>query len=46
LELPRPTVIYLPEPIVDDVWAMLKAWEKLDRGSQNCTIHGLQPGDR
>ncbi len=45
MELPRPTVIYLPEPVVDDVWAMLKSWEKLDRGPQNCSIHGLQPGD-
>ena len=45
MELPRPTVIYLPETIVDDVWTMLKAWEKLDRGPQNCTIRGLKAGD-
>lgn len=45
MDLPRPTVIYLPEVVVDDVWAMLKTWEKLDRGPQNCTIHGLHPGD-
>lgn len=45
MDLPRPTVVYVPESVVDDVWAMLKSWEKLDHGPQNCTIHGLQPGD-
>jgi ribonuclease Z len=45
MDLPRPTVVYVPETVVDDVWAMLKSWEKLDRGPQNCTINGLQAGD-
>lgn len=45
MEPAKPTVVYLPEVVLDDVWTMLKSWEKLDHGPQNCTLHGLKPGD-
>ncbi|MBO0699549.1 MAG: metal-dependent hydrolase [Zavarzinella sp.] len=40
-----PTTVYVPAEIVDDVWALLAAWRKLDRGAQDCTLVGLKPGD-
>ncbi|HKB04269.1 MAG TPA: MBL fold metallo-hydrolase [Gemmataceae bacterium] len=40
-----PTTVYVPAEIVDDVWALLAAWRKLDRGAQDCTLVGLSPGD-
>ena len=45
MDLPVPTTIYLPESIVDDVWEMLKIWERLDKGPQSCTLKGLEAGD-
>jgi ribonuclease Z len=45
MELPQPTTIYLPEPVVDPAWEMLKLWERLDKGPQNCTLKGLAAGD-
>jgi ribonuclease Z len=40
-----PTTVYMPDAVVDDAWAMLKSWERLDRGSMSCTIKGLAAGD-
>ncbi len=40
-----PTTIYMPEEIVDDVWEMLRSWEKLDRGAMSCTLKGMAAGD-
>jgi ribonuclease Z len=45
MDLPVPTTVYLPEPVVDDAWEMLKIWERLDKGPQGCTMKGLAPGD-
>jgi ribonuclease Z len=45
MELAAPTTIYLPEAVVDDAYAMLKLWERLDKGPQSCTLNGLAPGD-
>ncbi|MBL8819337.1 MAG: metal-dependent hydrolase [Planctomyces sp.] len=41
----EPPAIYLPEAVVDNVWKMLKAWEKLDRGRMECELIGVRPGD-
>ena len=41
----EPPTIYLPEEVVDPVWAMLKAWQKLDRGRMNCELVGVKSGD-
>lgn len=41
----EPPVIYLPEAVVDHVWRMLRAWEKLDRGRMECELIGVKPGD-
>lgn len=41
----EPPVIYLPTEIVDDVWRVLKAWQKLDRGRMLCELVGVSPGD-
>ncbi len=40
-----PPVIHVPVEVVADVRAMLDAWERLDRGRQECTLVGLAPGD-
>jgi ribonuclease Z len=40
-----PTTVHVPAEIVDDVWALLAAWRKLDRGGQDCTVVGMSPGD-
>ena len=45
MEIPLPTTIYLPEPVVDLAWDMLKLWERLDKGPQSCTLKGLAAGD-
>jgi ribonuclease Z len=45
LELATPTVIYLPEAVIDDAYELLKVWERLDRGLQGCTLKGLAAGD-
>lgn len=41
----EPPTIYLPEEVVDPVWQMLKAWQKLDRGQMNCELVGVKDGD-
>ncbi len=41
----EPPIIYLPADIVDDVWKVLKAWQRLDRGRMNCELVGVNPGD-
>jgi len=41
----EPPVIYLPAEIVDDVWKVLKAWQRLDRGRMLCELIGVNPGD-
>lgn len=40
-----PPTIYLPEAIVDDVWRVVKAWQKLDRGRMMCELIGVKEGD-
>ena len=41
----EPPTIYLPEEVVDAVWHMLKAWQRLDRGRMNCELIGVKEGD-
>jgi ribonuclease Z len=41
-----PPKIFLPAEIVDDVHGLLAAWRALDRGTQECTLVGVKPGDR
>ena len=41
----EPPTIYLPEEVVDPVWQMLKAWQRLDRGQMNCQLIGVRDGD-
>lgn len=41
----EPPTIYLPAEIVDDVWKMLKAWQRLDRGRMICELIGVREGD-
>lgn len=41
----EPPTIYLPEEVVDPVWQMLKAWQRLDRGQMQCALVGVKPGD-
>ncbi len=41
----EPPTIYLPEEVVDPVWQMLKAWQRLDRGQMNCQLIGVKHGD-
>lgn len=41
----EPPIIYLPAAIVDDVWKVLKAWQRLDRGRMVCELVGVNPGD-
>jgi ribonuclease Z len=41
----EPPVVYLPEEIVDDVWRMLRAWQRLDRGRMICDLIGVKDGD-
>ncbi len=41
----EPPIIYLPAEIVDDVWKVLKAWQRLDRGRMICELVGVNPGD-
>ncbi|QDT39394.1 MBL fold metallo-hydrolase [Stratiformator vulcanicus] len=41
----EPPVIYLPEEIVDNVWRMLRAWQKLDRGRMLCELVGVKGGE-
>lgn len=41
----EPPIIYLPADIVDDVWKVLKAWQRLDRGRMVCELVGVNPGD-
>lgn len=40
----EPPVIYLPEDVVDPVWNMLKAWQRLDRGQMLCQLNGVKDG--
>src|SRR5262245_25403805 len=44
LKYPPPT-IYVPAEIVDDVRGLLRAWEALDRGKQECELIGMSPGN-
>lgn len=41
----EPPTIYLPEEIVDNVWKMLRAWQRLDRGRMVCDIVPVKPDD-
>jgi ribonuclease Z len=41
----EPPTIYLPESSLDDVKRLLLVMQRLDRGRQICTLHGLNPGD-
>ena len=41
----EPPTIYLPADIVDPVWALLKAWHRLDRGHMACELVGVKDGD-
>ena len=41
----EPPTIYMPAEIVDDVWRILKAWQRVDRGRMNCELIGVTPGD-
>ncbi len=41
----EPPVIYLPEELIDDVWKLLKAWQRLDRGRMVCELIGVKSGD-
>jgi ribonuclease Z len=41
----EPPVIYLPAEIVDDVWRVLRSWQKVDRGRMVCELIGVSPGD-
>ncbi len=41
----EPPTIYLPMEMVDHVWRMLKAWQRLDRGRMLCDLVGVNPGD-
>jgi ribonuclease Z len=45
MDFALPTTIYVPEPVVDACWGMLKSWEPLDQGSMSCTVKGLAKGD-
>ena len=40
-----PPTIYLPQEIVDDVWRVLKSWQRLDRGRMVCELVGVKEGD-
>jgi len=39
-----PPVIHVPAEIVSDVQGLLDAWRVLDRGTQQCTVVGMTPG--
>lgn len=41
----EPPTIYVPEDVVDDVWRMLRAWQRLDRGRMLVELVGVKPGD-
>jgi ribonuclease Z len=41
----EPPTIYLPEAGLEDVRRLLQVWQRLDRGRQVCTLHGLKTGD-
>jgi len=41
----EPPTIYLPAEVVDNVWRMLKSWQRLDRGRMDCELIGVNPGD-
>jgi ribonuclease Z len=45
LKYPPPT-IYLPAEMVDAVHGLVASWRVLDQGKQECTIVGVNPGDR
>ncbi len=40
-----PPVIYLPNQVVDNVYRMLRAWQRLDRGRMYCELVGVEPGE-
>jgi ribonuclease Z len=42
--LPPPTV-YVPAEVIDDVQNLMRAWERLDKGQQECELLGLRPDD-
>jgi ribonuclease Z len=44
MRMPEPT-IYLPEDSIDDVIALLRAFQRLDRGRLPCKLIGCRPGD-
>ncbi|NOX56329.1 MAG: metal-dependent hydrolase [Planctomycetes bacterium] len=44
MKMPPPT-IYLPEQIVENVWRLLRVWQRLDRGRMVCELVGVKPGD-
>ncbi len=41
----EPPTIYLPAYGVEDVQRILHLYQRLDRGRQVCTLHGVEPGD-
>jgi ribonuclease Z len=40
----EPPTIYLPAEAVEDVRRLLLIMQRLDRGRQNCQLHGISPG--
>src|SRR5262245_40985277 len=41
----EPPTIYVPAEAVEDVRRLLRVMQRLDRGRQVCTLHGVSPGD-
>lgn len=41
----EPPTIYVPEQAVEDLRRLMLIMQRLDRGRQLCTMHGLKPGD-
>src|SRR4051794_11590824 len=41
----EPPTLYVPAAAVDDLQRLLRVMQRLDRGRQVCTLHGVNPGD-
>jgi ribonuclease Z len=41
----EPPAIYVPAEIKENVERLLRAWQRIDRGRQNCDLVGVSPGD-
>lgn len=41
----EPPTIYVPAEVRDDVERLLRCWQRLDRGRQNCELVAVSPGD-